>query len=96
MSGEATGTPLSVVMTVHDGERYLAAAIESILEQTFRDFEFLIFDNGSRDGSREIAERYADGDARITVHAGGRDRRQIFPGLSCAGRVQSGRVRSRR
>ena len=56
---------ISVVMPVFNSERYLAQAIESILDQTFSDFEFLIFDDGSTDGSAEIIESYAVKDPRI-------------------------------
>lgn len=52
-------------MSVYNGERFLKEAIESILAQTFGDFEFLILDDGSRDGSRDIYESYAAGDSRI-------------------------------
>ena len=45
---------VSVLMSVWNGERYLRQAIESILNQTFRDFEFLIVNDGSTDGSRDI------------------------------------------
>ncbi|GAM06002.1 glycosyltransferase [Novosphingobium sp. MBES04] len=58
---------ISVVLSVYNGERYLAQAIESVLAQTFADFEFLILDDGSRDGSRAILERYARRDARIRL-----------------------------
>ena len=51
---------LSVIMPVYNGERYLSQAIESILNQTFRDFELLIINDGSTDRSREIAASYAD------------------------------------
>lgn len=54
-------------MPVYNGEKYLSIAIESILNQTFDDFEFLIMDDGSRDGSRDIVEKYAKQDARIRV-----------------------------
>lgn len=60
---------LTVLMPVYNGERFLAEAVESILDQTFTDFEFLIVDDGSSDGSREIIERYAALDNRIVVLA---------------------------
>ena len=56
---------VSVVMPVFNGEKYLAKAIESILAQTFTDFEFIIVDDGSRDRSAEIASSYAELDERI-------------------------------
>ncbi len=56
---------VSVAMSVYDGERFLALAIESILSQTFTDFEFLILNDGSRDGSAAIIDHYAAQDARI-------------------------------
>jgi len=60
-----TGPRISVAMSVYNGERFLAEAIESVLAQSFTDFEFLILDDGSRDGSRTIIETYAAKDARI-------------------------------
>ncbi len=56
---------LSVAMSVYNGERFLAEAIESILAQSFGDFEFLILDDGSSDGTREIVAGYAGHDRRI-------------------------------
>lgn len=58
---------LSVLLPVHDGERYLKSAIDSILAQTMPDFELLVLDDGSRDGSRVIAERAAEADPRVRV-----------------------------
>lgn len=58
---------VSVIMPVYNGEKYLAAAIDSILEQTFTDFEFLIIDDASQDRSLEIMRDYEDRDARIQV-----------------------------
>jgi glycosyltransferase involved in cell wall biosynthesis len=63
-----TPPPVSVVMVVCNVERFLAEALESILVQTFRDFEFLILDFGSTDGTKSIVSRYAKLDARIRVH----------------------------
>ena len=52
-------------MSVYNGERFLDSAIESVLSQTFGDFEFLILDDGSTDGSRAIIESHAARDGRI-------------------------------
>lgn len=62
-------TPLvSVAMVACNVERFLAEAIESILNQTFRDFEFIIVDFGSTDGSQPIVRRYQEKDQRIQFH----------------------------
>jgi glycosyltransferase involved in cell wall biosynthesis len=62
-------TPISIVMTVYNRERYLKAAIESVLSQTYPNFEFLIWDDGSTDNSLNIARHYAKLDPRIKVVA---------------------------
>jgi glycosyltransferase involved in cell wall biosynthesis len=59
---------VSVVMAVRNVDRYLAEAIESILGQTFTDFEFVIVDFGSTDDSKSIVSRYAANDNRIKFH----------------------------
>ena len=59
--------PLSVVMPVHNAGMYLDAAITSILGQTFADFEFVILDDGSTDGSRERLRAWAAKDHRIRL-----------------------------
>jgi hypothetical protein len=56
---------ISVVMSVYNGDRFLAEAIDSVLSQTFADFEFLILDDGSSDGSRAIITARAADDRRI-------------------------------
>lgn len=62
-------TPLvSVAMVVCNVERFLAEAIESILHQTFRDFEFIIVDFGSSDASPSIIRSYQEKDSRIQFH----------------------------
>lgn len=58
---------ISVIMLTYNRERLVSRAIESILNQTYRDFEFLIVDNGSMDKSGKIADTYAKQDARIRV-----------------------------
>jgi glycosyltransferase involved in cell wall biosynthesis len=59
--------PISVCMPVYNAERYVAEAVESILGQTLGDFEFLILDDGSTDGSLRILERHASRDRRIRL-----------------------------
>jgi glycosyltransferase involved in cell wall biosynthesis len=54
-------------MSVYSGERYLPAAIESILTQTLTDFEFIIIDDGSTDGTRKILDAYRAQDKRIVL-----------------------------
>ena len=54
-------------MSVYNGERYLRPAVESILAQTFADFEFVIIDDGSTDASPSILRQYADRDPRVVV-----------------------------
>ncbi len=56
---------VSVAMSVYNGERFLAEAIESVLAQSFTDFEFLILDDGSRDKTPEIIHSFAARDSRI-------------------------------
>lgn len=59
---------ISVVMAIRNVERFLVEAIESILGQTFTDFEFIIVDFGSTDESKSIVGRYAANDGRIRFH----------------------------
>jgi glycosyltransferase involved in cell wall biosynthesis len=65
---------VTVLMPVFDAAPYVARAIESILAQSFGDFEFLIYDDASSDGSDRIVERFAERDPRIRffrrAHAG--------------------------
>ena len=58
---------ISVIMLTYDREALVSRAIESILAQTYGDFEFLIVDNGSTDRSGQIADAYAAKDGRIRV-----------------------------
>ncbi len=56
---------VTVLMSVYNGEKYLQEAIDSILGQTFKDFEFLIINDGSTDKTAEILESYNDPRIRI-------------------------------
>ena len=58
---------VSVILPVHNGERYLAEAIESVLAQTFRDFELIVVDDGSTDGSAFIVEQFVARDRRVCL-----------------------------
>ncbi len=58
---------ISVIVPVYNVERYLPRCIDSILAQTFTDFELLLIDDGSKDSSGEICDEYASKDSRVRV-----------------------------
>jgi len=58
--------PVTILMPVYNCREYVREAIDSILGQTFRDFEFLIIDDGSTDDTNEIIRKYSDD--RIIIH----------------------------
>jgi len=68
---------VSVVITAYNRERYIGQAIESVLVQTFTDFELIVVDDGSRDNTVAIARSYA-ADPRVRVHVNERNLGQ-FP-----------------
>ena len=53
---------VSVIMAVYNGEKYLKESIDSIINQTFKNFEFIIINDGSTDGSLKILDSYKDDD----------------------------------
>jgi glycosyltransferase involved in cell wall biosynthesis len=59
---------VSVGLPVYNGERYLRQSIDSILNQTYREFEFIIVDNASTDSTEQICRDYARRDPRIRYH----------------------------
>ena len=65
---------VSLLIPAHNRERFVAAAIGSVLNQTFRDFELLVWDDGSTDSTADVAGRAAASDPRVKVvrspHAG--------------------------
>ncbi len=58
---------ISVIVPVYKAEKFLSACIESILNQTYHDFEVILVDDGSPDSSGQICEEYAKKDSRIKV-----------------------------
>ena len=63
-----THTPaISIIVPIYNVERYLCECIDSIIAQTFVDWELLLIDDGSTDNSRLICEDYASKDKRIRV-----------------------------
>lgn len=58
---------VSVLMTAYNREKYIGEAIESVLASTFKNFELIISDDGSSDGTVEIAKTYAEKDSRVKL-----------------------------
>lgn len=59
---------VSVILNCYNHEPYVAEAIESVLGQTFGDFELILIDNGSTDGSRRVLRTYDDSRIRLVLH----------------------------
>ncbi|MGN6725846.1 MAG: glycosyltransferase family 2 protein [Tepidisphaeraceae bacterium] len=58
---------VSVILPAYNSERYIGAAVQSILDQTFGDFEFIIVNDGSTDGTEAILRKFAGRDSRIKL-----------------------------
>lgn len=58
---------ISIIVPAYNAEKYIHRCIESILSQTFIDFELLIINDGSTDGTKKICDEYASNDHRIRV-----------------------------
>lgn len=58
---------ISIIVPVYNVEKYIRKCLDSILAQTYEDYELLIIDDGSTDGSGMLADEYANKDARISV-----------------------------
>jgi len=61
----STSPKVTVLMPVYNGGKFLSHSIESILQQTFKDFEFLIVNDGSTDSSAEVVSSYSDDRIRL-------------------------------
>lgn len=58
---------ISVIMPVYNAECFLHRSIDSVLAQTFKDFELLLVDDGSTDSSGDICDEYQQNDKRVRV-----------------------------
>lgn len=85
--------PVSVIMAVHNDNNFLSHAIESIQRQTFGDFEFIIIDDGSFDGSSETLKYFATQDSRIQLIT--QERRGLTKSLNAGIRLSRGQLIAR-
>ena len=60
-------TKVSVIVPIYNTKRYLYKCIDSIINQTFKELEIILVDDGSTDGSSEVCDEYAGKDERIKV-----------------------------
>lgn len=58
---------ISIIVPLYNAERYVHACVESILGQTYKDFELLLVDDGSKDSTGAICDKYATDDHRVRV-----------------------------
>ena len=58
---------ISVIVPIYNTEKLLLRCVDSILAQTFQDFELILVDDGSTDGSGRLCDKFAGRDSRITV-----------------------------
>lgn len=67
LSDHASAPRVTVFIPVYNSQAYVGAAIDSVLAQTYRDFELLIIDDGSTDGTPSILAEYAKRDSRVRI-----------------------------
>ena len=80
---------ISVVMAVYNGDEYLGTSIDSILNQTFANFEFIIVDDGSIDTTPIILKQYALLDKRIKPNNNNNKQRQSNAAQDQAARINN-------
>lgn len=66
-AGQTQNPPVSVIVPVYNGEKYLRACLNSLLSQALSDFELIIINDGSADGTEEILKEYSLRDHRIKI-----------------------------
>ena len=59
---------ISVIMPVYNVERFLRESIESVINQTYKNLEIILVDDGSKDNSGHICDEYIKKDSRIKVY----------------------------
>ena len=79
----------SVIMSVYNDENYVSEAIESVLNQSFKDFEFIIIDDFSTDKTTNIIKSYKKKDPRIKVKFNKKNK-GLTPNLNCAVSIAKG------
>ena len=67
MAGDRAEKLISVIVTAYNIESYIARCLDSLLSQIYTNLEIIVVDDGSKDGTGEICDRYAAGDSRIKV-----------------------------
>jgi peptidoglycan/xylan/chitin deacetylase (PgdA/CDA1 family)/SAM-dependent methyltransferase len=77
---------ISILVPVYDGAAFLDPLVHRVRDQTFSDWELILFDDGSRDGSRDIARRWAQSDPRIRAlsHPGHANHHQLATRVAAA------------
>ena len=86
---QMTAPHVSVIVPCYNGERYLKATLDSVFSQTFADFELIVVDDGSTDGSAEIIRAYGDRIRSVfTENKGVSAARNLGTRLACGARLQ--------
>lgn len=79
---------VSVLVPTYKYERYLREALDSVLAQKFEDFELLVSDDNSNDGTAELLQQYADKDGRVRIHVQDRNLGMVRHWNWCLGQAR--------